>query len=321
MLCASPARAVTRGRSRYCFFVTTGSRGNAPGSPAARPEAPPPSRQGMDVKEAKSLAEGLFDVVLAAARVEMSHFGPGVAVERKADLSPVTIADRAAEDIILHGLQRLAPGIPVIAEEAVSSGRLPATSDRFFLVDPLDGTKGFIKGKPEFTINIALIEQALPSFGIIYAPALADFYLTLGPGQAVNARLAPQTSARSLSEVQLQPIRGRVADPQALVALTSQSHPSRTTEAFLKRYRVVEQRALASSLKFGWLAKGAADLYPRTGETSEWDTAAGHALLVAAGGSVTTLAGGPLVYGKASCHYINPNFVAWGGEPLPPLAP
>ena len=275
----------------------------------------------MDVKEAKSLAEGLFDVVLAAARVEMSHFGPGVAVERKADLSPVTIADRAAEDIILHGLQRLAPGIPVIAEEAVSSGRLPATSDRFFLVDPLDGTKGFIKGKPEFTINIALIEQALPTFGIIYAPALADFYLTLGPGQAVNARLAPQTSARSLSEVQLQPIRGRVADPQALVALTSQSHPSRTTEAFLKRYRVVEQRALASSLKFGWLAKGAADLYPRTGETSEWDTAAGHALLVAAGGSVTTLAGGPLLYGKASCHYIKPNFVAWGGDPLPPLTP
>src|SRR5262245_41171938 len=186
MLCASPARAVRRRRSRYCFFVTTGSRGNA--TDYLRGMAcSPPSRQGMDVKEAKSLAEGLFDVVLAAARVEMSHFGPGIAVERKADLSPVTVADRAAEDIILRGLQLLAPGIPVIAEEAVSSGRLPATSDRFFLVDPLDGTKGFIKGKPEFTINIALIEQAQPTFGIIYAPALADFYLTLGPSHAVNA--------------------------------------------------------------------------------------------------------------------------------------
>src|SRR5215510_4126397 len=275
----------------------------------------------MDAKEAKSLAEGLLGVVLSAARVEMSHFGAGLAVETKADKSPVTIADRAAEEIILRGLQRLVPGVPVIAEESVAHGSLPATSHRFFLVDPLDGTKGFIKGKPEFTINIALIEQAQPTFGIIYAPALADFYLTLGPSHAVNAKFAPQTSARFLSEVELQPIRSRLADPKALVALTSQSHPSRATEAFLRRYQVVEQRALASCLKFGWLAKGAADLYPRTGETSEWDTAAGHALLVAAGGSVTTLAGGPLLYGKASCHYINPNFVAWGGDPLPPLAP
>src|SRR5262245_51846889 len=145
MLCASPARAVTRRRSRYCFFVTTGCGETRRMLPVEGLNAPP-SRQGMDVKEAKSLAEGLFDVVLTAARLEMSHFGPGVAVERKADLSPVTIADRAAEDIILRGLQRLAPGIPAVAEEAVSSGRLPATSDRFFLVDPLDGTKGFIQG-------------------------------------------------------------------------------------------------------------------------------------------------------------------------------
>ncbi len=268
----------------------------------------------MDAKDAKSLAEGLLSVVLAAARIEMSHFGAQLTVERKADLSPVTVADRAAEDIILRGLQRLAPDVPVIAEESISS--LPATADRFFLVDPLDGTKGFIKGRPEFTINIALIEAAQPSFGMLYAPALADFYLTLGPTEAANGRLEPEAPVRSLAELNLRPIRGRQPDPRRLVALTSQSHLNRATEAFLARYHVGERKALASSLKFGWLAKGEADLYPRTGETSEWDTAAGHALLNAAGGAVTTLAGGPLLYGKTSDGFINPNFVAWAGKPL-----
>jgi 3'(2'), 5'-bisphosphate nucleotidase len=269
----------------------------------------------MDAKDAKSLAEGLLSVVLAAARIEMSHFGGQLAVERKADLSPVTVADRAAEDVIVRGLQRLAPGVPVIAEESMAS--LPAAADRFFLVDPLDGTKGFIKGRPEFTINIALIEAAQPSFGIVYAPALADFYLTLGPSAAVNGRLQPEAVVRSLAQLDLRPIRGRLADPTRLVALTSQTHLNCATEAFLARYHVGERKALPSSLKFGWLAKGEADLYPRAGETSEWDTAAGHALLTAAGGAVTTLAGDPLLYGKASNRFINPNFVAWGGTPLP----
>jgi 3'(2'), 5'-bisphosphate nucleotidase len=273
----------------------------------------------MDAKDAKALAEGLLDVVLAAARIEMSHFGAGLAVERKADWSPVTIADRAAEDIILRGLQRLAPGVPVIAEESMARGSLPAPADRFFLVDPLDGTKGFIKGEPEFTINIALIEQAQPSFGLLYAPALADFYLTLGPSTAVNARLDPRADVRALADVGLRPIHSRRADPTALVALTSQSHLNRATEAFLERYPISAQKRLASSLKFAWLAKGEADLYPRTGETSEWDTAAGHALLTAAGGTVTTLDGGPLRYGKANHKFINANFVAWGGLPLAPI--
>jgi 3'(2'), 5'-bisphosphate nucleotidase len=272
----------------------------------------------MDAKDAKALAEGLLDVVLAAARVEMSHFGAGLAVETKADRSPVTIADRLAEDIILRGLQRLAPAVPVIAEESVARGNVPPPADRFFLVDPLDGTKGFIKGQPEFTINIALIEQAQPSFGLLYAPALADFYLTLGPSEAVNARLDPRADVRSLADVALKPIHGRRADPTALLALTSQSHLNRATEAFLQRYQISARKRLASSLKFGWLAKGEADLYPRTGETSEWDTAAGHALLSAAGGTVTTLEGDPLFYGKAQNRFINANFVAWGRGPLPP---
>jgi 3'(2'), 5'-bisphosphate nucleotidase len=243
-----------------------------------------------------------------------------VAVERKADESPVTAADRQAEEIILEGLARLAPGVPVIAEEAVTAGHVPDIEGRpFFLVDPLDGTKGFIKGRREFTINIALIEARRPVFGLLYAPALADFYVTLGPAEAANARLEPGSSARRLADCGLEPIRTRVPDPNALLALVSQSHLTRATERFLAGYDVIERRQLASSLKFGLIARGEADLYPRVGPTSEWDTAAGHAVLAAAGGAVTTLDGKPLLYGNAERAFVNPDFVAWGRGPLAPV--
>ena len=142
----------------------------------------------MQASEIRRLAEGLLRVALAAARAQMAHFGTGMEVERKADQSPVTAADRQSEGIILAGLARLAPGVPVIAEEEVAAGRIPDITGPFFLVDPLDGTKGFIKGKPEFTINIGLIEARVPVFGLLYAPALADFYVTLAPNEAANAR-------------------------------------------------------------------------------------------------------------------------------------
>jgi 3'(2'), 5'-bisphosphate nucleotidase len=249
----------------------------------------------------------------------MSHFtaGAGIAVETKADRSPVTAADHESEAIILAGLARVAPGVPVIAEEEVAAGRIPDISGAFFLVDPLDGTKGFIKGRAEFTINISLIEQRRPVFGLVYAPALADFYVTVGPDSAVNTRLEPGSGARRLADCVLTPLRTRVPDPHALVALTSESHLNRATERFLSGYQVVERRALASSLKFGLLAKGEGDIYPRIAPTSEWDTAAGHAVLAAAGGSVTTLDGEPLVYGNAGRRFVNPDFVAWGRGPLP----
>src|SRR5437016_13131119 len=140
----------------------------------------------------------------------MAHFGTGVAVERKADQSPVTAADRQSEEIILAGLARVAPGVPVIAEEEVAAGRIPDISGAFFLVDPLDGTKGFIKGKPEFTINIGLIEARRPVFGLLYAPALADFYVTLGPDEVGNARLEPQSGVQTLADCGLQQLRTRV---------------------------------------------------------------------------------------------------------------
>lgn len=270
----------------------------------------------MQTSEIRHLAEGLLSVALAAARAQMAHFGTGVEVERKADHSPVTAADRQSEEIILAGLARVAPGVPVIAEEEVAAGRIPDIAGRFFLVDPLDGTKGFIKGRPEFTINIGLIEARVPVFGLLYAPALADFYVTLAANEAANARLEPGSGVRSLADCGLRPLRGRVPDPHALVALTSQSHLNRATESFLSNYNVIERRALASSLKFGLIAKGEADFYPRVGPTCEWDTAAGHAVLAAAGGAVTSIDGTPLLYGNADRRFENPDFVAWGRGPL-----
>jgi 3'(2'), 5'-bisphosphate nucleotidase len=271
----------------------------------------------MHATDVRSLAEGLLSVALAAGRVQMSYFGGGMAVETKVDRSPVTAADRESEDIILAGLVRLAPGVAVVAEEARAAGHTPAIAGPFFLVDPLDGTKGFIKGRAEFTINIALVEDRQPVFGLVYAPALADFYVTLGPHEAANARLEPAAAVRSLADCSLVAIRTRVPDPNALSALTSQSHLNRATQQFLDGYSVIERRSLASSLKFGLLARGEADIYPRVGPTSEWDTAAGHAVLAAAGGAVTTLEGEPLRYGHVERGFENPNFVAWGRGPLP----
>jgi 3'(2'), 5'-bisphosphate nucleotidase len=271
----------------------------------------------VQASEMRRLAEGLFPVALAAARLQLSYFTAGVVVERKADHSPVTIADRQSEEIILEGLSGLAPEVPVVAEEAVSAGRVPDIGGGpFFLVDPLDGTNGFTKGRPTFTINVALIEDRRPVFGLVYAPAMADFYVTLGPTTAVNAQVDPQDAAPSLGEARLRPIRTRVPDPNALFALVSQTHLNRATERFLEGYKVIERRALSSSIKFGHIARGEADIYPRVGETSEWDTAAGHAVLAAAGGTVTTLEGAPLLYGNAERGFINPNFVAWGRGPL-----
>ena len=161
----------------------------------------------------KKLAEALLSVALTAARVQMAHFAAGVTVETKADLSPVTVADRESEDIILAGLARVAPGVPVVSEEAAAVGRIPSTGDSFFLVDPLDGTKPFIRGSPQFTINIALIAMRQPIFGLVYAPAIPDFYVTIGPNEAVAARLPPSTAAQSLADCGLEPLRTRVPIP------------------------------------------------------------------------------------------------------------
>jgi 3'(2'), 5'-bisphosphate nucleotidase len=269
----------------------------------------------MDDSDIRSLAEGLLGTALAVARIQMSHFAAGVTAEFKSDRSPVTIADRESEAMILDALARVAPGIPVVSEEAAAEGHVPALEYRFFLVDPLDGTKPYLRREPSFTINIALIEGDRPIFGLVYAPAIPDFYVTLGASVTGAARLPPSSTAQALSELQMETLRTRPAEPSALKALTSQSHLNTETRRFLDGYGVADRRAVSSSLKFGLLARGEADVYPRVGPTSEWDTAAGHAVLAAAGGTVLTLDGAPLTYGKP--RFLNPNFVAWANTPPP----
>jgi 3'(2'), 5'-bisphosphate nucleotidase len=271
----------------------------------------------MHPTEGRRLAEALLPVALAAGRVQMAHHKSGVTAESKADSSPVTIADHQSEEIILEALERVAPGIPVIAEEAVTAGRIPPIAGTFFLVDPLDGTKGFVRGRLEFTVNIGLIVEGRPWFGLVYAPALADFYVTLGPDEAVTAHLEPHAEVTSIAACRPTPLRTSVPDPHALRALTSQTHLNSATQRFLDGYNVFDRRAVSSSLKFGLVAKGEADIYPRVGPTSEWDTAAGHAVLAAAGGSVTALDGSPLTYGNRDRQFINPDFVAWARNPMP----
>jgi 3'(2'), 5'-bisphosphate nucleotidase len=163
---------------------------------------------------------------------------------------------------------------------------------------------------------VGLIVDGRPLFGLVYAPALADFYVTLGPDEVVNARLEPQAEVASIDACRPVRLRTRLPDPHALKALTSQSHLNTATAQFLDGYNVIEKRAVSSSLKFGLIARGEADLYPRVGPTSEWDTAAGHAVLVAAGGSVVRLDGEALPYGNRAGRCLNPDFVAWGRTPL-----
>lgn len=270
----------------------------------------------MKAEDCRRLVDALLPAVLAAGRIEMRHFAAGVEVQTKADTTPVTVADHEAEAVLTEALLKVSPGVPVIAEEAVAAGRVPAIVDAFFLVDPLDGTRAFIKNSPEFTINIGLVEAQRPVFGIIYVPALEQLFVTLGPGEAVEARIAPDAQVAGLAECELTPLRTREPDPNALIAFASRSHASDTTEAFLKRLPIAEKRKASSSLKFCLIARGEADLYARLGQTSEWDTAAGHAILEAAGGSVTTVDGGPLRYGKTDKSFANPHFVAWAREPL-----
>ncbi len=233
----------------------------------------------------------------------------------KADRSPVTAADREAEAIIVAALARIAPGVPVIAEEAMNDGYMPETGHRFFLVDALDGTSGFIKGKPEFTVNVGLIEAKRPVFGMIYVPACGDLYVTKSDGGSHRANLAPDANSSGIAAAAYAQLASRAPDRENLLAFNSRTAGGAGGE-FLKRLNVRETRPLGSSQKFCLIAEGKGDVYVRFGNTNEWDTAAGQAILEAAGGSVTTPDGKPLTYGKSANRYLNPHFVAWGREPL-----
>ncbi|RIA55845.1 3'(2'),5'-bisphosphate nucleotidase [Dichotomicrobium thermohalophilum] len=262
-----------------------------------------------------ALAAMLAETAQRAGQAIRKIYAGGLQVREKADASPVTDADEAAEKIILADLARVAPNVPVIAEEAVASGSVPATDDVFFLVDPLDGTKEFVRGTGEFTVNIALVHGDIPRFGLILAPALGELFLTIAEDRAVRAEVGTDT-VKPLDSVSHEPLQTRDPAPGRLVALASRSHMNETTERFLETHGVTETFQAGSSLKFCRIAQGLADVYPRLGPTCEWDTAAGDAILRAAGGVVLTEDGTPLRYGKAEDGYRNPGFIAWGRQPV-----
>ena len=232
----------------------------------------------------------------------------GFEVEHKDDLSPVTEADRAAELIILAALAKSAPGVPVVAEEEVAAGRIPAIDDCYFLVDPLDGTKEFIRGGDDYTVNIGLISGGSPLLGAVFSPARGTVHAGLvGEG----AWLEDSAGRR--------PIRTRELGP-AITAVASKSHFNQPTADYLaEAVGECDYAGIGSSLKFCIVAEGNADIYPRLSPTSEWDTAAGHAVLLAAGGRVDGPDGEPLAYGKRA--FINRGFVATAGWKAPPIAP
>lgn len=234
----------------------------------------------------------------AGARI-LELYLAGCGVSEKPDCSPVTEADLAAEAIILAALSDYAPGVPVVAEEACAAGRIPSVSSRFFLVDPLDGTRDFVARGRDFTVNIALIEEGLPKLGVVQVPV----------GGALYAGLAGQGAWREIEGIRT-PIRVREVPPEGMTALVSKSHFTEATTAYLDALPVAHRRAVGSSLKYCLIAAGEADLSARHGATSEWDTAAGHAVLLAASGRMETLDGEPLTYGKPG--FVNPGLVAWG---------
>jgi 3'(2'), 5'-bisphosphate nucleotidase len=232
----------------------------------------------------------------------------GFEVESKHDTSPVTEADRAAELIILAALARAAPGVPVVAEEEVAAGRIPAHDDTYFLVDPLDGTKEFIRGGDDYTVNIGLIERGTPKVGVVFAPATGRLHGgCVGEGAWLDegqGRVPIATRARG----------------ELTTAVASKSHLNQATVDYLEAaVGNCGYVSVGSSLKFCIVAEGKADIYPRAAPTSEWDTAAGHAVLLAAGGLVDGPDGKPLGYGKLA--FLNRAFVATSGWKPPELEP
>lgn len=232
----------------------------------------------------------------------------GFEVESKQDTSPVTEADRAAELVILAALARAAPGVPVIAEEEVAAGRIPAHDDTYFLVDPLDGTKEFVRGGDDYTVNIGLIERGVPKLGVVFAPATRRLH----GGCVGEGAWLDEGQGRTAIRVRE---RG-----EAVTAVASKSHLNQATidylEAAVGKCGYV---SVGSSLKFCIVAEGRADIYPRAAPTSEWDTAAGHAVLLAAGGLVDGPDGKSLGYGKRA--FLNRAFVATSGWKPPRLEP
>jgi 3'(2'), 5'-bisphosphate nucleotidase len=261
----------------------------------------------MELKARDELAAALGHIVAEAGRLIIGLQAAEIEARRKPDGSPVCQADLRAEQLILARLAALLPDVTVIAEESFAPGAGPAP-ERFLLVDPLDGTREYLAGHRDFTVNIALIEGGRPVAGAICAPALGEVYVA--GASAYRAELAAGGMLGAN-----RPIVTRAAAGAGLHAVASRSHLNAETEQWLQQRPVVELRRAGSSLKFCLIARGDADVYPRLAPTMEWDTAAGHAILNAAGGCVLGLDGSPLRYGKKDAGFKNAGFIAWGRAP------
>jgi len=250
-------------------------------------------------------ARALIPVVIAAGEIELEYFRHGAEVTDKLDGSPVTLADQEAEKLIAEKLHALFPGIPMVGEESVASGTIPDISGgTFWLVDPLDGTKEFITGSGDFTVNIALLKNFIPVMGIIYTPVANELYF----GADGEAFMRLQDKPEQKISVRETPAGG-------MTVMASKRHgDTARLEDLLRGKKVAQMINRGSSLKFCSIAAGQADFYPRLGPTCEWDTAAGDAILRAAGGHVTTLDGQPLAYGKTGRKFLNPEFLAFSGK-------
>ena len=254
---------------------------------------------------AAALMAPLTDLVVRAGAAILAVNRDAMKIDGKADGSPVTEADLAADRIIAEGLARLAPDIPALSEERVDVAKGPY-GGTFFLIDPLDGTKEFVAGRSEFTVNVALVTNGAPLLGIIGAPALGLVWRGL-VGRGAERLKTGEGSLAEPIHTRLLPKRG-----EPWIAAVSRSHGDSRTEAFIAGRPGAVRQMLGSAVKFGRLAEGGADIYPRLSPTSEWDVAAGHALVTAAGGKITDGQGNDLQFGQGSTGFIVPEFIAWG---------
>lgn len=255
---------------------------------------------------ASQLLVELTAIVARAAALIRTFSQADVARRLKADQSPVTAADEASEAIILEGLARLLPNVPVVSEEMAGGTPPPALDRSFIVVDPLDGTREFLAGRDEFSVNLAIITRGVPIAGIIAAPNYGQVWRGIVGDRAERLRLLADGAD------QPQPIHTRRWPADGAVAAVSRSHYDADTDAFLARLGPVTRSPSGSAIKFCQIAQGAVDVYPRLATTCEWDVAAGHALVVAAGGIVTTPQGAALPYGRVAANFRVPAFIAWG---------
>jgi 3'(2'), 5'-bisphosphate nucleotidase len=261
----------------------------------------------IDREAAASLIEPLTDLVVRAGRAILAVNRAAMKIDGKTDGSPVTEADLAADSIIGEGLARLAPNIPSLSEECVQFAK-PPYKDSFFLIDPLDGTKEFVAGRDEFTVNLALVTGGVPLLGIIGAPALGLIW------RGIVGRGAERLTLNDGAAPHVEPIRTRPFPLRGKpwTVAVSRSHGDKRTEAFIAERPGAARSELGSAVKFGRVAEGLVDIYPRLSPTCEWDVAAGHAVVTAAGGRITDSKGAALHFGAGSQDFIVPEFIAWG---------